>query len=150
RRHPPQDADRGPQIPVVSANLYGRDGQRLFPADRLVEAAGTRIGIFGVTAPATAADANRWRAEGIVGRGPAHPAREAAAGLRARGAAIVNALVHGGLPAENRRLVRDMGIDWAVLGHSALNLERPEKLDGVFLLEAQSEGKNIGRLDLHV
>ena len=94
------------KIPVVSANLYGRDGQRLFPADRLIDAAGTRIGIFGVTAPPTAADANRWRADGIVVRDPADAAREAAASLRTRGAAIVVALVHAGLPAENRRLVR--------------------------------------------
>jgi 2',3'-cyclic-nucleotide 2'-phosphodiesterase (5'-nucleotidase family) len=138
-------------LPIVSANLYGRDGQRLFPADRLLDAAGTRVGIFGVTAPATAADANRWRAEGIVVRDPADAAREAAASLRARGAAVVVALVHGGLPAENRRLVRAMsGVDWAVLGHSALNLERPEKADGPFLLEAMAEGKNLGRLDLHV
>jgi 2',3'-cyclic-nucleotide 2'-phosphodiesterase (5'-nucleotidase family) len=139
------------KIPIVSANLYGRDGQRLFQADRLIDAAGTRLGIFGVTAPPTAADGNRWRAEGIVVRDPADAAREEAASLRARGAAIVVALVHAGLPAENRRLVHAMtGIDWAVLGHSALNLERPEKADGIFLLEAMSEGKNIGRLDLHV
>jgi 2',3'-cyclic-nucleotide 2'-phosphodiesterase (5'-nucleotidase family) len=139
------------KIPIVSANLYGRDGQRLFPADRLIDAAGTRIGIFGVTAPPTAADANRWRAEGIVVRDPADAAREEAASLGARGAAIVVALIHGGLPAENRRLVHaTSGIDWAVLGHSALNLERPEKADGAFLLEAMSEGKYVGRLDLHV
>ena len=139
------------KIPVVSANLYGRDGQRLFQADRLVEAAGTRIGILGVTAPPTAADASRWRAAGIVTRDPADAAREAAASLRARGAAIVVALVHGGLPAENRRLVHaTSGIDWVVLGHSALNLERPERADGPLLLEAMSEGKNVGRLDLHV
>jgi 2',3'-cyclic-nucleotide 2'-phosphodiesterase (5'-nucleotidase family) len=139
------------KIPVVSANLYGRDGERLFPADRLVDAAGTRIGIFGVTAAPTAADANLWRAEGIVVRDPADAARETAASLRARGATIVVALVHAGLPAENRRLVRAIeGIDWVVLGHSALNLERPEKTDGSFLLEAMSEGKNLGRLDLHV
>ncbi|HEY4392530.1 MAG TPA: hypothetical protein VGP64_00635 [Polyangia bacterium] len=139
------------KIPVVSANLYGRDGQRLFPADRLVEAAGTRIGIFGVTAPPTAADANGWRAAGITVRDPADAAREAIASLRARGAAVVVALVHAGLPAENRRLVQAAkGIDWAVLGHSALNLERPEGADGALLLEAMSEGKNLGRLDLHV
>ncbi|HEY6475620.1 MAG TPA: hypothetical protein VI456_03510, partial [Polyangia bacterium] len=138
-------------IPVVSANLYGRDGERLFPADRLVDAAGTRIGIFGVTAPPTAADANRWRADGIVVRDPADAARETAASLRARGAAIVVALVHTGLPAENRRLVAAIpGIDWAVLGHSALNLERPEKAGTAYLLEAQAEGKDLGRLDLHV
>ncbi|HEX3903229.1 MAG TPA: hypothetical protein VH853_10305 [Polyangia bacterium] len=139
------------KIPVVSANLYGRDGERLFAADRLVDAAGTRIGLFGVTAPPTAADANRWRADGIVVRDPADAAREAVASLRARGAAIVVGLVHGGLPAQNRALVRAIGgLDWAVLGHSALNLERPEKVADSFMLEAMSEGKNLGRLDLHV
>ena len=139
------------KLPVVSANLYGRDGQRLFAADRLVDAGGTKIGIFGVTAPATAADANRWRAEGIVVRDPTDAARESAEALRARGAQIVVALVHAGLPSENRRLVAGMrGVDWAVLGHSALNLESPEPSGGARLLEAQSEGKNLGRLDLHL
>ncbi len=139
------------KIPVVSANLYGRDGQLLFAADRLLDAGGTKIGIFGVTAPATAADANRWRAEGIVVRDPTDAASESAAALRARGAQIVVALVHAGLPAENRRLVAAMrGVDWAVLGHSALNLESPEPSGGARLVEAQSEGKNVGRLDLHV
>jgi 2',3'-cyclic-nucleotide 2'-phosphodiesterase (5'-nucleotidase family) len=139
------------KIPVVSANLYGRDGQRLFAADRLIDADGTRIGFFGVTAPPTAADANRFRADGIVVRDPADAAREAAEALRARGAQIVVALVHAGLPAENRRLVAAItGVDWAVLGHSALNLESPEPSGGARLLEAQSEGKNLGRLDLHL
>jgi 2',3'-cyclic-nucleotide 2'-phosphodiesterase (5'-nucleotidase family) len=138
-------------IPVVSANLYGRDGRRLFAADRLVDAAGTKVGIFGVTAPTTAADANRWRADGIVVRDPADAARESAEALRARGAQIVVALIHAGLPAENRRLATTMkGVDWAVLGHSALNLESPEPSGSARLLEAQSEGKNLGRLDLHL
>ena len=84
-------------------------------------------------------------------RDPADAARESAAALRARGAEIVVALVHAGLPAENRRLVAAVtGIDWAVLGHSALNLESPEPSGGARLLEAQSEGKNLGRLDLHL
>jgi hypothetical protein len=42
------------------------------------------------------------------------------------------------------------GIDWAVLGHSGLNLETPEPVGGARLLEAMSMGKNLGRLDLHV
>src|SRR6202012_3544650 len=32
----------------------------------------------------------------------------------------------------------------------ALNLERPEKDGSAYLLEAMSEGKNVGRLDLHL
>jgi 2',3'-cyclic-nucleotide 2'-phosphodiesterase (5'-nucleotidase family) len=139
------------KLPIVSANLYGRDGERLFAADRLVDAAGVRVGIFGVSAPATAEVANRWRADGILARDPADAAREEVAALRARGAAVVIALVHAGTPAENRRLVAAVpGIDWAVLGHSALNLESPETAGTARLLEAQSEGKNVGRLDLHV
>jgi 2',3'-cyclic-nucleotide 2'-phosphodiesterase (5'-nucleotidase family) len=139
------------QLPIVSANLYGRDGTRLFAADRLIDAAGTRVGVTGVTAPATADDANRLRADGIVVRDPVDAALDAAASLRARGAAIVVALVHAGLPAQNRALAaRLRGVDWAVLGHSALNLERPERAGGAWLLEAQSEGKDVGRLDLHL
>ena len=137
-------------LPVVSANLYGRDGRRLFDADRLIDAGGLRVGLFGISAPPTAEAANRWRADGIEARDGVEAGREAVRSLRARGAQVVVALVHGGAPAENRRLVAALdGVDWAVLGHSALNLETPEKAGGARLLEAFSEGKNLGRLDLH-
>ncbi len=138
-------------LPVVATNLYGPTGERLFDADRLVDAAGVKIGIFGVSAPPTPADADRWRAAGIVVREPADAAREAVRSLRARGATVVVALVHLGGPAESRRLVAAVeGIDWAVLGHSGLNLEVPEKVGAARMLEAMSEGKNLGRLDLHI
>jgi 2',3'-cyclic-nucleotide 2'-phosphodiesterase (5'-nucleotidase family) len=141
----------GAKLPMVSANLYAAGGDRLFDADRLVEAAGVQIGLFGVSAPPTPADAARWRAAGIEARDPVAAAREAVRSLRARGAGVVVALVHVGAPTESRRLVAAVGgIDWAVLGHSALNLESPEKVGGARLLEAMSEGKNLGRLDLHV
>jgi 2',3'-cyclic-nucleotide 2'-phosphodiesterase (5'-nucleotidase family) len=138
-------------LPIVSANLYGSGGERLFETDRLVEAAGVRVGIFGVSAPPSPADAARWRAAGIEARDPADAAREAVRSLRARGASVVVALVHVGAPAESRRLVAAVdGIDWVVLGHSGLNLEAPEKVGGARMLEAMSEGKNLGRLDLHL
>jgi 5'-nucleotidase len=138
-------------LPFVSANLYGADGARLFEADRLVDAAGVKIGLFGVSAPPSPADADRWRAAGVEVRDPIDAAREAVQSLRARGAALVVALIHLGPPAESRRLVGAVpGIDWAVLGHSGLNLETPEKVGGAELLEAMSEGRNLGRLDLHL
>ena len=42
------------------------------------------------------------------------------------------------------------GIDWAVLGHSGMNLQMPEKAGGARMLEAMIQGKHVGRLDLHV
>lgn len=138
-------------LPVVSANLYGPDGRRLFDADRLVDAGGVKLGVFGVSAPPSPADAARFRAAGVEARDPAAAAGEAVRSLRARGAAVVVALVHVGAPADSRRLVGAVeGIDWAVLGHSGLNLETPEEVGGARLLEAMSEGKNLGRLDLHL
>jgi 2',3'-cyclic-nucleotide 2'-phosphodiesterase (5'-nucleotidase family) len=138
------------KVPVVSANLVDRRGQRLFDADRLVEVAGVKVGIFGVTASAPTEDVP-WRTWGIEARDPAAAAREEIASLRARGAQIVIALVHvGGTPDSKKLLAEAPGIDWAVLGHSGMNLEVPEEVIGARMLEAMMMGKNLGRLDLHV
>jgi 2',3'-cyclic-nucleotide 2'-phosphodiesterase (5'-nucleotidase family) len=135
-------------IPIVSANLYGRDGKRLFDADRIVDAAGIKVGIFGVSATD---DRAPWQAAGIDARDPTAAARDAVASLRARGAALVIALLHVGALPESRKLLEAVpGIDWAVLGHSGTNLDIPEAAGGAHMLEAMNNGKHLGRLDLHV
>ncbi|MDB4983090.1 MAG: Cytochrome c family protein, partial [Myxococcales bacterium] len=77
--------------------------------------------------------------------------RAEVASLRARGARVIVALVHvGGAPDSKRLLAAAPGIDWAVLGHSAMNLEDPEVVaGGARMLEAMSLGRQEGRLDLH-
>jgi 2',3'-cyclic-nucleotide 2'-phosphodiesterase (5'-nucleotidase family) len=138
-------------LPLVASNLYGRDGRRLFDADRIVDAAGLKIGVFGVTAPPTPDDADALKAAGVDARDPAATARDEVASLRARGAKLIVALVHAGDASANRKLVAAMpGVDWAVLGHSGMNLELPETAGAARMLEAMSKGKNVGRLDLHV
>ncbi len=139
------------RLPVLSSNLTDRTGARLFGSERIFRLAGVAVGVFGVTSPPAPADAASWRAAGIEA-GPADlAARQAIASLRRQGAEVVVGLFHVGPPAEARRLVAGLaGLDWAVLGHSALNLEIPEKAGGARLLDAFAEGKHLGRLDLHV
>ena len=138
-------------LPLLASNLYGRDGKRLFDADKIVDAAGVKIGIFGVSAPPSAEDAAAYKAAGIDARDPLAAARAEVAALRARGARIVVAMVHVGDGNENRKLVSAVpGIDWAVLGHSGMNLELPEKAGSARMLEAMMKGRHVGRLDLHV
>jgi 2',3'-cyclic-nucleotide 2'-phosphodiesterase (5'-nucleotidase family) len=138
-------------LPLIAANLYGRDGNRLFDADRIVDAAGLKIGVFGVTAPPASDDVAAFKAAGIEARDPVTAARDEVADLRARGARIVVALVHVGDVKANRNLLAAVpGIDWAVLGHSGMNLEMPEKVGTARMLEAMMKGKHVGRLDLHV
>lgn len=138
------------KVPVVSANLEDLRGRPLFDPDRIVDVAGVRVGIFGVTA-VSPADPARLRALGVVARDPVEAARAEVASLRSRGARVIVALVHvGGTPDSKRLLAAVPGIDWAVLGHSGMNLEDPELVGGARMLEAMSLGKNLGRLDLHV
>jgi 2',3'-cyclic-nucleotide 2'-phosphodiesterase (5'-nucleotidase family) len=138
-------------IPLLASNLYGRDGKRLFEAGRIVDAGGVAIGVFGVTAAPTPADTDAFKAAGIEARDAAAAARDEVAGLRARGAKIVVALVHVGDGNDNRKLLAAVpGIDWAVLGHSGMNLQMPEKAGQARMLEAMIQGKHVGRLDLHV
>jgi hypothetical protein len=138
------------KVPAVSANLEDLEGRPLLEADRIVDVAGVRVGIFGVTAmsPPDEAKLKGW---GVVAREPIEAARKEVASLRARGARTVVALVHvGGTPDSKRLLAAVPGVDWAVLGHSGMNLDDPETVGGARMLEAQSLGKNLGRLDLHV
>ncbi|MES1209681.1 MAG: hypothetical protein ABUS79_27420 [Pseudomonadota bacterium] len=138
-------------LPILSSNLTDKSGARLFASERVFRVGEVPVGVFGVSAPPTPADAARWQAAGIQAAPPGPAAQAAIAALRQQGAKVVVGLFHVGGAAETRRLVAGLqGLDWAVLGHSALNLETPERAGDARLLEALAEGKNLGRLDLHV
>jgi len=138
------------KIPAVSANLFDAKGRRVFDADRLVEVAGLKVGLFGIIR-ALPEDADHWRSWGLEARDPAAAARQEVASLRARGAQIVIALLHVGPYPETKKLLEAVpGIDWAVMGHSGMNLETPEAVGGARTLEAMTMGKHIGLLDLHI
>jgi hypothetical protein len=142
------------KLPLLAANLYGRDGKRLFDADRIVDAKGLEIGVVGLTAPPTPEDAAAWKRAGVEARDPATEGRDAVAALRARGARLVVALLHVATEREARRLLAAVpGVDWAVLGHVGLRTEiaaqaTPEA--NTWLLSVMPEGKELGRADLHV
>jgi 2',3'-cyclic-nucleotide 2'-phosphodiesterase (5'-nucleotidase family) len=153
------------KIPVVSANLADERGHLLFDADRLVDVAGVRVGVFGVTAPSLVAPETLWslrsaheplplfRPPGVVVRDALAATRAEVASLRARGATIIVLLAHGGFVDE--LLARVPGIDWVVLGESPPKLETPEVVlapagHAVRKLGAMNLGRFLGRLDLHV
>ncbi len=138
------------KIPAVSANLFDRAGRRFFDADRLLEIAGVKLGIFGLIVAAPE-EAELWKSWRLEARDPSVAARAEVAALRARGATIVIALVHAAAYDETKKILRAApGIDWAVLGHTAFNLDTPDEVGGTRLVEAMSMGKDFGRLDLHI
>jgi 2',3'-cyclic-nucleotide 2'-phosphodiesterase (5'-nucleotidase family) len=115
----------------------------------VVDVAGVKIGLFGLVR-ALPEDADRWKAWRLDARDPVAAARDEVVALHARGARIVIALVHAGPYEEAKKILQAApGIDWAVLGHSALNLETPDDVGDARVVEAMSMGKDFGRLDLH-
>lgn len=122
------------RFPFLAANAYTPAGRRAYPAFRITERRGIRIGIVGATTPGPMI----WDREQLRGRivlGDIVPAvRGAVAEARAAGAEIVFVAVHSGLdepssydtvatsvPSEHvaARVAREVpGIDLMVYGHS--------------------------------
>ena len=79
------------KVPVVAANLWDGQGQRLFPPDRVVQAGALTVGVFGILdLGATPGSAPL----GVTVSDAATAAREAVTSLRARGARLVIGLFH--------------------------------------------------------
>ena len=137
-------------VPAVASNLVDLHGHPLFERDRLITVAGVSVGIFGVVAPLPE-DAALWKTWRVRATDPEAAAREEVASLRARGAKTILALLHlGPLGAANQLLQAVPGIDWAVQGHTGMQLDPPSVAGGARLLDAMSQGKLVGRLDVHV
>jgi len=137
-------------VPAVASNLVDQQGHPVFDRDRLVTLAGISVGIFGVVAPLPE-DAALWKTWRVRATDPTATAQQEVASLRARGAQMIVALLHlGPIGAANRLLADVPGIDWAVQGHTGMQLEPPSAVGGARLLDAMSQGRLTGRLDIHV
>jgi 2',3'-cyclic-nucleotide 2'-phosphodiesterase (5'-nucleotidase family) len=121
-------------FPFLATNAYTPSGARAFPAWRIVERAGVRVGIIGATNPGVAV----WDRENVRGqmvfRDIVPEVRAAVLEARAAGAEVIVVSVHSGLngrssydtvttgvPSENvaARVAREVaGIDLVVYGHS--------------------------------
>jgi hypothetical protein len=140
-------------VSVVLANLVDRKGTLAFPADKLIDAGGISIGVFGVTeVGATAAAA--WKKSGYTLTPPEEAARTVSSSLRARGAAFVVALVHAesGQARAKEIVAGARDVDVAILGHGgpghdgAIALGKDDTRPHFFA--AGSRGMSVGRLDV--
>ena len=121
-------------FPFLAANAYTPQGARAFPAWRIIDRAGVRVGIIGATTPGSMV----WDRENLDGRVVVRDivpeVRTAVAEARAAGAEVIVVSIHSGLtgrssydtagtglPSENvsARVAREVqGIDLLVYGHS--------------------------------
>lgn len=136
-------------IPLLSANLQSAQGQRLFPAHRLVTVAGIRFGIFGLTGPhriyKSLIDPKRYKLADLV-----TTARAEVKALRAQGAQVIIALAAtGDLPA--RKVADEVpGIHFLFISGTGRHRPNLEKRGTAYLSEMMPQGKYVGHLRLSV
>jgi 2',3'-cyclic-nucleotide 2'-phosphodiesterase/3'-nucleotidase/5'-nucleotidase len=145
------------RFPFLAANARRPDGSRAFPAFRLLERAGVKVGIVGVTNPG----ANTWDRANLRGRlvvSDIIPAMQVAVdSVRAAGAELVVAVVHAGLDgassydttgAGGENVAADVarqvpGIDLIIFGHSHREVA-DTTINGVMLMQPRQWAGSLG------
>src|SRR6266545_1131823 len=79
-------------LSVVAANVVGKGGRLVFPADQLLESGDRAVGVFGILE--VAGESAVWERHGLATTDAAEAARTASESLRARGAQLVVGLFH--------------------------------------------------------
>lgn len=113
----------GARFPLLSANLRAALPSPLVGKIRpwvILERAGLRIGIFGLTTPHTAWLSSPGR--GVTFNDPTVAAEQSVRELQSRGVSVIIALTHLGMEDELKLLRRVGGIDVMVGGHSHTRL----------------------------
>ncbi|MFL5578361.1 MAG: 5'-nucleotidase C-terminal domain-containing protein [Gemmatimonadaceae bacterium] len=152
-------------FPFLSANTYRVSGGRAFPAFRIVERAGVKVGIVAATTPGVSV----WDRDNVAGRLEFRDilpeVRQGVADARAAGAEVVVVVLHSGLdepssydtvgtgvPSENvsARVAREVpGIDLIVFGHSHKELVN-RAIGSTMLLQPRNWATSVGVAHLAV
>ncbi len=161
------------KFPLLAANIYGRDGQRLFEPYRIFERGGYKIAVMGLTTDDTAKMVLPDNIAGVTFRKPAEEAADMVPNLRAQ-ADMVIAATHMGHYTDGNRGVNApgdvemaravKGLDLVVGGHSqnpvcmlSENVRNnayipgqpcaPDRQNGAWIVQAHEWGKYVGRAD---
>ncbi len=147
----PLDLGRGPDaitLPRHAANLAPDSGVPLAEPE-IVEVAGVKVGLFGVTAPAALAPV------GLTASDPIAAAKTAIAGLDERGAELIVGIAHL-TRRDAAALAREAtGIDILVVGQNApfepdQVSQDPQRVGDTYLVRPANRGQIVTRLDITV
>lgn len=134
---------RGATGPILVGNMFCSDGSAAFRRSLILEAAGFKVGVFGVMVPMAtermktkSAWAHRWTA-------PIPVACEIAEELRPQ-VDVVIALTHIGHRDDITLAQKSDKIDIILGGHSHTVLEAPERVNRTWICHAGSHGRFAG------
>jgi 5'-nucleotidase/UDP-sugar diphosphatase len=141
---------RQARFPVLSANVFTAEGRPLSRSSVVLSPVpGLRVGVIGLTTAETPQTTFPTNVTGLTFDDPVATARHAVPVLEQQ-CDLVVALTHIGT-GEDRRLAREVpGVDVVVGGHNHLKIDGPVREGETVIVQAQDNGRFLGRLDLTV
>jgi len=130
-------------LPYVSANVRTTDGAEIFPAFRIVERAGFRVGITGVTAPSLLG-------QGVRSVPVEESLRKVVAELQSEKVDLVFLLSYQGLEADKKLASAVEGLDVIFSAHDRRLQVAPTVVGTTAIVQAGSRGKYLGVAELRV
>ena len=130
-------------LPYVSANLKRTSGELLFPASRVVERRGLKIGITGVTG-------QKLTPKGLVSGSVKDALQPVVNSLRENGVDLVVVLSHQGIPETEALLGEVSGVDLVFAAHDRSFQIEPVVAGSAAIFQAGSRGKYLGEIDVQL
>ncbi|OHW61360.1 trifunctional nucleotide phosphoesterase protein YfkN precursor [Andreesenia angusta] len=143
------------EFPIISANIYDEQGDRLLAPYTLKEIDGVKVGIFGITTPETVQKARPEDIEGLRFEDPVLESQKMVSILKDQERVdVIIALVHLGIdkstmPEHRSDTLADSveGIDLVVDGHSHTELKASRLIGEIPIVQAGDSMRCIGMVN---
>ena len=137
--------------PLLAANCEDDTGASPFPAFRVLERGGVKVGVIGLAAVIAShllpvGDRERIR----LTLGDAALRTHVPFLKRDHGVDVIVVLSHLGFPQDCKLAAVVPGIDVILSGHTHNRLEQPAVVNGTLIIQSGAHGSFVGRLDLDV
>ena len=134
-------------FPILTANITKEDGGSLLDAYVIIEIAGLRVGIFGLSTPETSYKTHPNNVKGLTFEDPVEAAKEIIEALDDE-TDIIIALAHLGMDEASVdtsiKVAEEVeGIDLIIDGHSHTVLEQGQKVGDTLIVSTGEYDKNL-------
>ena len=147
------------KFPFISANIYQKNGKRVFPSHVNIKVKGLDVVIFGLTTEDTPKKSKPENSKGLVFKPAVKEAVSLVPTLRPE-ADLLIALTHTGHYPDAKHgadapgdvsIARAVdGIDLIVGGHTQKPLFKPDIVNDTIIVQAYEWGKYVGKIDLEI
>ncbi|MEJ8545760.1 bifunctional metallophosphatase/5'-nucleotidase [Brevibacillus borstelensis] len=134
--------------PVISGNVFKADGKELLVPTFKAEIGGKKFAFVGFVAEDTPILTHPNNVKGLTFKNPVEVAKVVVPQLKKEVDHVI-VVSHVGVDVDREIAKNVPGIDLIVGGHSHTPLEKPELVNGTYIVQDWEYGKSLGRADLY-